>query len=147
MIADGWSTMGESLDNIAGSRHHPFGSCIGSFLFREIAGVRTDPSGPGFEKIIIHPVLGNLAWARAKYDSIRGPIVSEWKREANRFALRVKIPANTTATVYLPAKSPDVITESGRPLAEARGVKFLQIGGNHAVVVIVSGEYSFVVQL
>jgi alpha-L-rhamnosidase len=152
MIADGWSTLGESVENMAGSdtggasRFHPFGACIGSFLFREIAGIRTDPSGPGFEKIIIRPVLGNLAWARAKYESIRGPITTDWKREANRFALRVTIPANTTATVYLPGKSADVITESGKPLAQAPGVKFLRIEGNHALVAIESGEYSFAVE-
>jgi alpha-L-rhamnosidase len=147
MIADGSSTLGESLDNLTNSRHHPFGACIGSFLFREIAGIRSDPEGPGFEKVIIHPVLGNLVWARARYDSIHGPIISDWKREANRFALRVSIPANTTATVNLPTKSAEAITESGKPLDQSPGVKFQRIEGDHAVVVIGSGEYSFAVQL
>ncbi len=146
MISDGSSTLGESLESNAGSHHHPFGACIGSFLFREIAGIRPDPSGPGFEKIIIRPVLGNLAWARARYDSIRGPILSDWKREKNRFELRVSIPANTTATVYLPAENPDVITESGKPLAKAHGVKFLRVEGRRTLVAIDSGEYSFAVQ-
>jgi alpha-L-rhamnosidase len=152
MIADGWSTLGESVENIAGSdtggasRFHPFGACIGSFLFREIAGIRTDPSGPGFERIVIRPVLGNLAWARATYDSMHGPITSDWKREADRFILRVSIPANTTATVYLPAQNPGMIAESGKPLAQAPGVKFLRIEGNHALVAIDSGEYIFMVQ-
>ena len=129
-----------------GSRHHPFGACIGSYLFREIAGIRTDPAGPGFEKIVIRPVLGNLSWARATYDSIRGPIVSDWKRNKNRFELRVSIPANTTATVELPAGSPGRITESGRPLAQAVGAEFLRIEGNRALVAIDSGDYTFLVQ-
>jgi alpha-L-rhamnosidase len=146
MIGDGYSTMGESLEGNSGSRHHPFGACIGSFLFREIAGIRTDPAGPGFQKIVIRPVLGNLAWARARYDSIRGPITTDWKRQANRFELRVSIPANTTATVYLPAKGPEVITESGKPLTQAAGVKFLRMEGSRAMVAIDSGEYSFTVQ-
>jgi len=115
-------------------------------LFREIAGIRADPSGPGFEKVIIRPVFGNLTWATARYDSIRGPIDSDWKREANRLALRVSIPVNTTATVYLPAKTAEAITENGKPLAQAPGVKFLRIEGNHALVSIESGEYSFAVQ-
>jgi alpha-L-rhamnosidase len=146
MIADGYSTMGESLTGDSGSRHHPFGACIGSYLFREIAGIRTDPSGPGFAKIVIRPVRGNLTWARARYESIRGPITSAWERSSNRFELRVSIPANTTATVYLPAKSAEVITESGKPLARAAGVKFLRSEDNHALVAIDSGEYSFTVQ-
>jgi alpha-L-rhamnosidase len=138
--------VGESLEGNSGSRHHPFGACIGSFLFREIAGIRTDPSGPGFEKIIIRPVLGNLSWARARYDSIRGPIASDWKRSANRFELRVTIPANTTATIYLPAKSPGLITEGGKPLAQAPGVKFLRMEGSRALISIESGQYAFAVQ-
>lgn len=146
MIADGWSTMGESLDSIAGSRHHPFGACIGSFLFREIGGIRPDPAGPGFQKVIINPVPGNLAWAKARYDSIHGPIVSDWKREADRFELRVGIPANTTATVYLPTDSVGAITEGGKPLAQAPGARFLRIEGNHLLVAVGSGEYSFAVQ-
>jgi alpha-L-rhamnosidase len=138
--------MGESLQGDSGSRHHPFGACIGSYLFREIAGIRTDPAGPGFEKIVIRPVLGNLDWARAKYDSIHGPIVSDWKRSAKGFELRVSIPANTTATVELPARSPGAITESGKPLGEAVGVTFLRMEGARAVVAIDSGEFTFVVQ-
>jgi alpha-L-rhamnosidase len=58
----------------------------------------------------------------------------------------VSIPPNTTATVYLPAKSSQVITESGKPLAQAQGAKFLRIDGNQALVAIDSGEYAFVVQ-
>jgi alpha-L-rhamnosidase len=58
----------------------------------------------------------------------------------------VSIPANTTATVYLPAKSPDAITESGKPVAQAPGVKLLRPEGNHILVAIDSGEYSFAVQ-
>jgi alpha-L-rhamnosidase len=135
------------MDTGGTSRFHPFGACIGSFLFREIAGIRTDPAGPGFEKIVIRPVLGNLAWARARYDSIRGPIATDWKREGSRFTLRVSIPANTTATVYLPAKGPEAITENGKPLAQATGVKFLRIESGRALVAIESGEYSFAMQL
>ena len=146
MIADGYSVMGESLTGDSGSRHHPFGACIGSYLFREIAGIRTDLSGTGFEKIMIHPVLGNLDWARASYDSIRGPITSAWKRSAKGFELRVGIPANTSATVELPAKGPDSITESGKPLAQAVGVKFVRMEGNRAVLAIDSGDYRFLVQ-
>jgi alpha-L-rhamnosidase len=146
MIADGYSTMGESLQGDSGSRHHPFGACIGSYLFREIAGIRTDPTGPGFEKIVIRPVRGNLDWARARYDSIHGPIESDWKRSVKGLELRVSIPANTTATVELPARSPGAITESGKPLSEAVGVKFLRMEGTRAVVAIDSGDYSFVAQ-
>ena len=36
---------------------------------------------------------------------MRGKIVSEWKRAGEKFTLKVTIPANTTATVFVPGKS------------------------------------------
>jgi alpha-L-rhamnosidase len=146
MIADGYSTMGESLQGDSGSRHHPFGACIGSYLYREIGGIRADPGGPGFETIVIRPVMGNLQWAKATYESIRGPIASDWKRVANGFELHLTIPPNTTARVELPAPNFATITESGRPLRSAVGVKMIQMEGGRAIVEVESGEYDFSVK-
>jgi alpha-L-rhamnosidase len=103
MIADGNSTLNESLDGKAGSRHHPFGTCIGAWYFRALAGIRPDPASPGFEHVIIKPEFAaGLTWARASYRSIRGTIVSSWKREGGRVTLEVTIPVNARATIYLP---------------------------------------------
>jgi len=55
----------------------------------------------------------------------------------------VAIPANTTATVFVPARSADAVTEGGRPAAQGRGVKFLRQENGLAVFEIDSGEYEF----
>jgi alpha-L-rhamnosidase len=146
MVERGNTTMYESVDNLYGTDLHPFGACIGSFLFREIAGIRPHPLAAGFRKIIIRPVPGNLTWAKAKYEAICGPVSTEWRREAHRFTLRVSIPPNATAVVFLPATSPEAITESGRPVREARHVKLLRVLGNKSIVAIGSGAYDFVVK-
>ncbi len=146
MIADGYSTLGESLEGNAGSRHHPFGAGIGSCLFREIAGIGTDPAAPGFDKIVIQPVDGILTSASATYLSIHGPISTAWTREKDRFELRVSIPPNTTATVYLPSQNGETVTESGNPLDHAAGVKILPRQDSRTVVAIESGQYTFVVR-
>jgi alpha-L-rhamnosidase len=81
---------------------------------------------------------------RAHYDSIHGRIASAWKLEGGHFDLDVTIPANTTATVYLPARDVGSITESGKDLAQAQGVKFLRTEGDRAVLAVESGAYRFV---
>jgi alpha-L-rhamnosidase len=43
--------------------------------------------------------VGDVTWAKASYHSIRGKIVSDWKRDGGMLTLKVTIPANTTATV------------------------------------------------
>jgi alpha-L-rhamnosidase len=129
--------------------HYSFGA-VTEWMFRDLAGI--DTGGPGFKKIVIRPgppTPGSnpdrdaIHWARAEYGSIHGKIVSSWKRSAERFDLRVTIPANTSSTVFLPARSSDGITEGGRPLAEVRGVKFLRMENDRAVLSVDSGNYEF----
>jgi alpha-L-rhamnosidase len=57
--------------------------------------------------------------------------------------MEVTIPANTTATVFVPAKDAAGITESGKPASKAKGVKFLRMEANAAVYEAGSGTYHF----
>ncbi len=61
----------------------------------------------------------------------------------DKLTLDVTIPANTTATVLVPAKNADAITESGKPLTKAPGVKFLRMEGDRAVLEVEAGSYQF----
>lgn len=107
---------------------------------------------------------GDITWVRASYDSIRGKIVSDWKLdrwgeatdEPNKnnggspqgpargdarptkykLNLRVTIPPNTTATVYVPAKNADNVKTD-------TGAKFLREENGCAVFEIGSGKYEF----
>ena len=129
--------------------HYSFGA-VTEWMFRDLAGI--DSRGPGFQHIIIrpgppsptsNPDVPPISWARARYDSIRGPIVSDWRREPGRFLLTAVIPANTTGTVLLPAKAAASITESGQPLSAAPGVKSVRMENGRAVIEVLSGEYRF----
>jgi alpha-L-rhamnosidase len=130
--------------------HYSFGA-VGEWMINELAGINSD--GPGYDKIIIrpHPPAPDnnlepppINWVKAHYDSIHGRITSNWKRTQEKFELEVEIPANTTATVYLPASSADKITESGRPLAKAKDVRLLRVEGNCTLLAVESGTYRFV---
>jgi alpha-L-rhamnosidase len=84
-----------------------------------------------------------IDWVHAYYDSIHGRIVSVWKREGGKFEFEVTIPANTTATVFLPAADERSINESGKPVGRAKGVKFLKMEGDRAVLEVEAGRYQF----
>ena len=129
--------------------HYSFGA-VTEWMFRDLAGIDTD--GPGFKRIIIKPgppTPGSnpdreaISWARAEYGSIHGRIVSYWKRGKEDLDLQVVLPANTKATLFLPAKSLAGITEAGRPLRDARGVKVVQMESDRAVLAVESGSYEF----
>lgn len=101
---DGWTPEnGFQISRMNSFSHYAFGA-VGQWMFENIGGIKSD--GPGFKKIIIKPLPdGKLTWAKASYNSIRGLIISDWKIEKNLFKLNVSIPANTTATVFLPAEN------------------------------------------
>ncbi|MDB6123630.1 MAG: Bacterial alpha-L-rhamnosidase [Pedosphaera sp.] len=130
--------------------HCSFGA-VCEWMFLQLAGIDTD--GAGFKHIMIRPSLpapGSnpdnepITWVRAYYDSVRGRIVSNWKLDTNHFELEVTIPANTTATVYLPARNAAEITEGNRALKEASGIRFLRMEDTRAVLAVQSGSYHFI---
>jgi alpha-L-rhamnosidase len=114
------------------------------WLHEYLGGIRPDPAAPGFKKIIIKPeVIDGLAWVRESFDSLHGRISSEWRQSGGKFELRVNIPANTTATVFVPTSNSDRITESDRPASQSEGVTPLRVEPGMAVYQLGSGNYQF----
>ena len=129
--------------------HYSFGA-VCEWMFRTLAGI--DSAAPGYSKIVIRPTPpapGSNAqhppinWVRASYDSIRGKIVSEWKVDGDRFLLNVEIPANTSATVFIPAAEESSVTEGGKPLSEVDDVRVIGMQNGRAVLEVASGRYEF----
>jgi alpha-L-rhamnosidase len=143
---DGWTEeKGFQTPSMNSFNHYAFGS-IGRWLFGSVAGVDTD--GPGYRRIVIHPRPGGgLEYAKASYKSINGKIVSDWRIKGDTFTLNAAIPANTTATVYIPTKNIESVTEGGRPASEAEHVDFLRMDDDNAVFEVGSGNYRFISML
>ena len=76
-----------------------------------------------------------------------GQIRSEWTVQKDTFDWQITVPANTTATVYVPAKDASYVTENGHPAEEAQGITFLRLENGFAVFEVEAGSYSFSSQL
>lgn len=154
MIDQGATTIWERWDGFVKGRgfqskrmnsfcHYSIGS-IGEFIYRVILGINFDEDQPAYKHITIKPIIdGSLTWAKGYYNSIYGKIEINWSLENSIFDIEVTIPANTTATIYLPTEDPDNITESGNPIHESDEVKFLNYEKNVACYKISSGKYKF----
>lgn len=126
--------------------HYAIGA-VGEWMYRVILGINNDDEHPGYEHFVIRPYPGGgLKWARGAYDSIRGTIESGWSVEGGSLKMDVTIPANTSATVYVPAKSQSSVMESLKPASAAPGVKFLRMEEGAAVFLVQSGKYVFQVR-
>jgi len=143
-LKQGATSLTEAWDaGRASSQNHFMLGQIVEWFYHDLAGIRGDPAGPGFKKIIIKPaVVGDLAWVRATYNSVHGPIKSEWRRSADELTLRVTIPANTTATVWVPAETPGGASEIEGQQERTRSKAFGHRDGCD-LFKIPSGDYEF----
>ena len=135
---------GSSKVNATSFNHYSYGS-VCEWLYKGIAGIDRDEENPGFKHFVLKPAFaGSLYHAKASYDSAYGTIVSDWSVDNNKLTYKAEIPANTTATLYLPEPlEGKTVTESGNELTEAIGVLFKGISDGKAVYELQSGSYEF----
>jgi alpha-L-rhamnosidase len=123
--------------------HYSFGA-VGQWMMAYSLGIQR--SEPGFRKFILQPEpdpAGQMTWAKGYYDSMYGKISSSWKVENGMLTYEATVPANTTATLWLPASSEKAITESGKPVKKAKGIAFIKYENGKALFEIGSGSYKF----
>lgn len=114
------------------------------WFYEDLAGIKSDDNEVGFNKIIMKPFpVDGLEYVNASYHSIHGMIKSNWKKKGNNFDWNISVPANTTATVYIPADDLGDITEQGKDITKAEGVRFVKMEDGRAVVEVGSGIYHF----
>jgi len=124
--------------------HYAYGA-IGDWLYRVSAGLDTALTGPGYKHITVRPQPGGgLTHVRAALQTPYGKAVSAWQLTGADFRLQVTVPANTRATVYIPASAVDQVTEGGRSLAEAPGISGVRVEDGAVLVEVGSGDYAFI---
>jgi alpha-L-rhamnosidase len=118
--------------------HYAFGSVM-AWVYRRVAGIDTDATGAGFHHLTIRPdAEEGLASVHGEYDSAYGTVMTDWSKGANgQLTLSVHVPANSTATVYLPAKGATAVVENGNAVEASREGEFF-------AVKVGSGQYRFV---
>jgi alpha-L-rhamnosidase len=119
-----------------------------SRFIQGIGGIQADEKAPGFRHFFLRPApVGNLTFARTRYRSFHGTIVSNWPIENGVLQLDATVPPGTTATLYLPSAAPALITENGRPAQQSAGVKVAGADNRRAVFELTSGSYQFASKL
>ncbi len=125
--------------------HYSFGA-VGSWMYSHSLGIQRDEKTPAFRHFVLKPEAdptGKMTYAKGYYDSMYGRIGSSWRINNGVVQYDFIIPANTSATIYLPANNQNTVTESGKPADSVHGVKFLRMEGKYAIFEVGSGKYSF----
>jgi alpha-L-rhamnosidase len=126
------------------SNNHMMLGHIMEWFYSGIGGIKQAPGSVSFKKIIIYPaVVGDLTWAETTYKTIYGDIISYWKIEKDNIVMKVKIPVNCTALVYIPQTDPNLIFENGILINQVNSVKIVEVSSESTLCQIPSGEYNF----
>ena len=146
---DGFGRHNASMNSFS---HYAFGA-VCEWMFSTLAGI--EPQSPGFQHVRIHPrppapdsnpQHPAIHWVQAHYDSIHGRVGVAWALQNELFRLDVEVPANTSASVILPASRNAVIQESGQAISMVKDVKLVRQDDQEVELSIGSGAYQFVVR-
>ncbi|SOD93323.1 glycoside hydrolase family 78 protein [Spirosoma fluviale] len=122
--------------------HYAYGA-VGDWMYRTITGIDTDETKTGYKHTIIKPQPGGgFTSAEASLKTYYGTIRSSWKRASDGLTMTVEIPANTTATIYVPSKNAEAVQESGKALSAA-GLTVSTTESGYVKLNVGSGVYTF----
>ncbi|MCW3090622.1 MAG: Bacterial alpha-L-rhamnosidase [Ferruginibacter sp.] len=147
-LAKGATALTESWQALSTvSNNHLMLGHLMEWFYSGLAGIRQDEKAVAFKKIIIHPdPVGNISAAKTSYLSPYGLISTAWKKNSHLFELNVEVPANTSATIYLPANKKSTITVNGQTLPNNGNATLSKYEDGRAIIFAGSGIYSFKVQ-
>ncbi len=100
----GATTLTEQWDPRQGaSWNHFMMGQIDEWFFRTLAGIQPKQDNPGMQHFVIRPEpVGDLKFVKASTRTLYGEISVDWKLDNQQFTLKVSVPANCSADIYLP---------------------------------------------
>ncbi|HKJ79678.1 MAG TPA: family 78 glycoside hydrolase catalytic domain, partial [Prolixibacteraceae bacterium] len=130
--------------NTDGSHNHPmFGGGM-VWLYRKLAGMNADPDEPGYRHIIFRPQpVDAISFAKYFNETSYGKAGIHWENNDDNFSMNVAVPVGCQATVYVPAKGNQQVSEGGKKITDNEFIKAAGDKNGHKIYNVNSGNYSF----
>ena len=124
---------------------------VGAWIYRAIAGIQADPTGPGFEHFDIRSnIICGLESAQASLKILRGAIECRWKATDGKLVLDLFIPVGSQARVFIPIPVGATLLEGDTILwINEQSISDTQLGlkiqrlGQDILCILGSGRYHF----
>lgn len=152
MVANGATTIwelwnGNTADPTMNSGNHVM--LLGDLLpycYQHLAGIRS--AAPGFKEIDMKPAfeLEEVGYIRASHITPYGKVISNWSQTDTGFSWEISVPANSTATIWLPNEDTKAIKENNKSLKQTEGLQVLRQENGYTVCKIGSGNYNFLIE-
>lgn len=148
-LAHGATSLTESWQayRFVSNNHFMLGHLM-EWFYSGLGGIRQSENSIGYKQIVICPEpVGDVTMAETSYRCPYGIISTKWVKENEAFKLHVKIPANTAASIYLPASQQSEVLESGKVITGQDDVRIIKYEQGRKVVAVGSGDYQFEVRV
>ncbi|HZM14194.1 MAG TPA: alpha-L-rhamnosidase C-terminal domain-containing protein, partial [Bacteroidales bacterium] len=123
--------------------HYAYGA-IGDWMYRVMAGLDTYEDGVGYKHSMIKPHIGGgFTSVAASLETYYGTLSCAWQVKGSDLTMDIEIPANTTATVFVPADDEADILEGGKTLSLVKDIQVTGKETGHVVLKVGSGKYYF----
>ena len=126
--------------------HYAYGA-VAEWMYRYMAGIAPDYDNPGFSHILLTPSFDpkhRINNVDATFGSNYGAIKTSWNSNADgSYNYNVTVPANTTATLVLPAIEGYELWEGDKEISEADGISDILESDGNVTMTLGSGTYSF----
>jgi alpha-L-rhamnosidase len=128
--------------------HYAFGA-VCEWMFGNAAGIKA--TKPGFAEFEVRPEIAPDGMGRngisrlsASLRTINGVISSQWAKTQNGLTMKVVVPVNTTARIYIPRFGSNQVFVNSREVGQTKEVKILEKAGGYTLVEAGSGSYDFI---
>lgn len=101
-----WERWESEMSSEMDSFNHPMFGSYDAFLYNYLGGIHIKKSACACNRVTIAPIfMKGIGYVSSSFDTVRGKIVSEWRREGSRIYLHVEIPQGVKANIVLGDKS------------------------------------------
>jgi hypothetical protein len=126
------------------SRVHGCLNGIGGWFQRGVLGIQPDSKKVGYKNFIVKPAFhDSLQWAKGHHISSYGSINVSWKKTNEISSVKLTVPFNTTARLFIPAKAVSDIWENNKPITISEEIQLIRFQDNIAELKLGSGSYQF----
>jgi len=93
-----WERWEKEMGNIMNSFDHPMFGSYDAFFYHYLGGIKIGENSFASNDLVIEPsFIKELQYVNSSYDSIRGKIVSNWKRENGNIIVHIEVPYGVNA--------------------------------------------------
>jgi len=101
-----WERWESEMSNEMDSFDHPMFASYDAVFYRYLGGICIDDKACGADKVSINPQIAeNIDYVNCSFETVRGKIVSNWKKVNGKVNYRIEIPVMTTAEITVGGKT------------------------------------------